>query len=39
MMGMPAAVQVRLWLFLVQRESDPQGLLAQQREVGWRLHG
>lgn len=37
-MGMPAAGRVGLWLSLVQGESSPQGFLAQQGEVGWRLH-
>lgn len=37
-MVVPAVRQVSLWLFLLQKESNPQGLLAQQREIGWRLH-
>lgn len=37
--GVPAAGQVHLGLLLMQSEGDPQSLLTQQREVGWRLHG
>lgn len=38
-MNMPAACQVGLWLSLVQRERNPQGLFTKHGEVGWRLHG